>query len=119
MAARQPSAATVRAQELGAYSPTDRLEKTRAAVTPFAVEMSDGQVFVFNDPKRLPYRQLLRFNDGTSMDDAMQMLLGPDQYAALTEHPDVDAYWMEDVFTEFRSHYGLPNAPGEARASSA
>lgn len=83
---------------------------------PFEVEMADGTVFTFRDPKAIQWTGLVAF-DPTKPAQALSLVLGDEQYAAFSQRDDVDGYFLEAVFKKYMEHYRLA-PPGEAAASS-
>jgi len=95
---------------------TGHLEKRKAG-SPFAVELSDGQVFTIPDVKTLSPRTLWSL-EGLSEEAALTALMGAEQAEAFLSHEDVDLYFMEDFMESWRQHAGLPGGSGESPASS-
>jgi hypothetical protein len=84
---------------------------------PFEIELSDGTVLVFKDPKSIPAEALLNF-DITKPAVVMRAALGAEAFDAFFHSPEVDGYVLEAVLTRYVAHYGLQSS-GEAGASPA
>lgn len=82
---------------------------------PFEVEMDDGAVFVFNDPKAIEWTGLMAF-DPKRPAEALRLIMGAEGYAAFAARTDVDGYFLEAVFKKYMEHFKLPQQ-GEASAS--
>ena len=93
----------------------DHLEKKSAGPGPFEVELSDGTVVTFLDPKSIHYSQIALL-DSQNVDDKMRVLLGED-YSNFADHEDATLGFIEAVFEAWAEHYSLA-APGESAASS-
>jgi hypothetical protein len=81
---------------------------------PFEVEMADGTVFTFKDPKAIQFSGLLLF-DPRFPARSLRAILGDDEFDAFAARDDVDGYFLEAVFARYAAHYGILPA-GEATA---
>lgn len=84
---------------------------------PFEVELTDGTVLVFKDPKSISAEDLLAF-DITKPVQVLRAALGGEACDAFLRSPEVDGYVLEATFKQYMAHYSLP-LPGEASASPA
>jgi hypothetical protein len=80
----------------------------------FEVELTDGTVVEFADPKRMHFSVLVEL-DNLPMLEQLAALTG-DGFEALKADPNLDAEALETVMTAWRDHYGVGDQ-GEARSS--
>ena len=73
----------------------------------FAVEMEDGTVFTFTDPRKVRWTELTGHVDLTKPGQTLSLFLGEEMYAALSQRNDVDGYFLAEVFVRYVEHYGL------------
>lgn len=83
---------------------------------PFEVEMEDGTVFTFKDPKAISAAGLLTF-DPTQPIQIVRLALGDEEAVKFLARPEADGYLLNAVFKKYMEHFRLP-LPGEADASS-
>jgi hypothetical protein len=81
---------------------------------PFEIEMSDGTVFTFKDPKAIPFAGLLLF-DPKNLMLSMRVILGDDDFDNFAKNPEVDGYFLTAIFEKYMKHYDLL-PPGEDNA---
>lgn len=81
----------------------------------FEVELTDGSIVSFIDPKRLHFTVLTEL-DSMSPNKQIETLTGSgwDKFRA---DPEMDGEALEAVMTAYREHYGLGES-GEAPSSS-
>lgn len=87
---------------------------------PFEVELDDGTVYVFSDPKGIQANSLISLETLPAVDQ-LRAVLGTraDQFLA---SPEVDGYVLEYVLDRYMKHYGLGSPPegrGSRRSSKA
>jgi hypothetical protein len=82
---------------------------------PFEVELSDGSLVTFTDPKRLHFTVLTGL-DEMSPNKQIETLTGSG-WDKFSTDPEMDGEALEAVMTAYREHYGL-GSQGEAGSSS-
>ena len=83
---------------------------------PFEIEMSDGTVFAFKDPRSIQFKNLLAFG-ALSPQDMVRAIMDKGDFEKFAKRPEVDGYFFEALSKRYMEHYKLAT-PGEARASS-
>lgn len=78
--------------------------QTKRRADPFQVEMADGTVFTFKDPAAIKRTGGL---DPTKPEQFFSLILGDDDRAAFSKHPEVDGYFFEAILEKYKEHYGL------------
>lgn len=82
---------------------------------PLEIEMEDGVVFTFKDPKAINLNELVTLESLAPIDQIKAMMNAGD-FEALSSRPEVDGYFFTALIGEYRKHFKLPT-PGEASAS--
>lgn len=80
----------------------------------FEIELDDGEVFAFVDPKAVQADDLISL-EGKPAAEQLRAVLGA-RAEAFLRHPEVDGYVMEAVLGRYMGHYGL-GSPPEGRGS--
>lgn len=80
----------------------------------FEVELTDGTIVTFVDPKRMHFSTLVEL-DALSQIDQIAALTG-DGFAAMKQDPNLDAEALETIMDAWRTHYGVGDQ-GESNSS--
>ena len=90
------------------------IRKTKRTDNPFRIKTADGTVFTFKHPLTVKLTDL-KAVDHTKPLQALSLILGTEQCAALSKHPDVDGYFVEAALERYMEHYAFgPNRKGGA-----
>lgn len=81
----------------------------------YELEMGDGTVFVFADPKSIHAATLVNF-EKIQPADQFRAILG-DRADEFFQRAETDGYALEAILADYMSHYGV-GTPGEELASS-
>lgn len=84
---------------------------------PFEIEMGDGVVYAFKDPKSIQFRSLIAF-EKLSPIDQVQSVMDASTFDEFSKRPEVDGYFFEALMKQYMAHFRM-SQPGEAGASLA
>lgn len=88
----------------------------------FTVECDSGNTYTLPHPRGIHGRDLVSA-DIDSPGALMELTLGEEHYEAFLDEPEIDGFALDQIFTAWFEHYGLPtslpNGPGSRRPSTA
>lgn len=81
----------------------------------FEIEIAEGVVFVFQDPKALSVEAVMELENLSPRDQA-KALIADGKWDEFVSRPEVDVYLFEAVMKRYAEHFGLGSL-GEGIAS--
>ncbi|HEV3309956.1 MAG TPA: hypothetical protein VG815_05525 [Chloroflexota bacterium] len=81
---------------------------------PLEIEMEDGTIFTFKDPKAINLNEMVSL-EGLAPIDQIKAMMQPGDFDRLSTRPEVDLYFFTALLKKYLEHYRLPT-PGEAPA---
>lgn len=82
----------------------------------FTVECESGNTYTLPHPRAIHGRDLVSA-DLDSPGGLVELALGDDRFDAFMDEPEIDGFALDQIFTAWFEHYGLPTSPGNGRGS--